>query len=382
MARFYLPNKEQFARLNAQLENIATALGTQMEVSTWTDIQKVVRAGVAPDVLPIGTQLSVTHRDYGDILCDVVAHNYFKSAYDENAPTMTLLCHDIIATMQYDAPEAFYYASSGLSAGTYNFTIATTANSWAKGTYQFTLTKALVAGGQLCISGNTGTALTSLQVVTYEGEHSTNIIESVSIVSGNGGTSLGTMGVELNHPDRVSYGSDNYKDSAIRQFLNSPLNAGVGLTWRSKNKYDRPPSWVNSLAGFAGGFDDEFLSGVGEVVVRCSTNNVYECSDYTDFPTEAGQKYTLTDKFYLPSQTELFGTSTTLVSDDSILFPYYEGATSADRVKYLKSTANHWWTRSPRSISPTLMHVVVRDGGLSNHNTSNNYGCVPAFTIV
>lgn len=382
MSKVYLPNKEQFSRLNAQLANIATALGTQMDISTWANIQKVVRSGVAPDILPVGTQLTVNHSVYGEILCDVVAHNYFKSAYDESAPTMTLLCHDIIASVQYDSPEAFYYTSVGLPAGTYNFTIERVYSSWAAGTYQFTLTKALPAYGQLGISGDTGTALTSLKVVSYEGRTTITSIESVPITLGSGGTSLGTLGVELNHPERVSTGSDNYKDSAIRQFLNSSGKAGIGSVWKGKTKYDRPPSWANSLAGFVGGFDDEFLSGVGEVIVPCSTNNVYECSDYTDFPTEVGKKYTLTDKFYLPSQTELFGTTTNVVEDGTSLFPYFEDATDTDRIKYLKSVAQHWWTRSPRTVSATLTHVVLDSGALSNSHTASEHGVVPCCTIV
>lgn len=380
MTKVYLPNKEQFSRLNAQLANIATALGTQMDVSTWANIQKVVRAGIAPNVIPIGTQFTVNHSIYGDILCDVVAHNYFKSAYDENAPTMTLLSHDAIALLQYDAPEAFYYASSELPAGTYNFTIPKTYSSWTVGTYQFTLTTALPNMGVLGISGNASTALTSLKVISYRDLVDTTGIESVPITSGNGGTNLGTLGVELNHTERVSYGSDNYKDSAIRQFLNS--SRGVGLAWTRKNKYDRIPSWGANIAGFVSGFNDEFLSGVGEVIVPCSANEVYECSDYTDFPTQVGKKYTLTDKFYLPSQTELFGTTTNLVADGTRLFPYFEGATDTDRIKYLKSTAQHWWTRSSRSNSPTLIHAVLRTGALSSNNANNEYGIVPCFTIV
>lgn len=376
-----IPNYDQWAKMNDYLNGIAISLGSNVDVSTWKGIQRAVRLGLAPELFPIGTQFTVPHSAYGDILCDVVAHNYFKSPHDEDAPTMTLLCHNIIISLPYDSPEAFYYASSPLPAGTYNFTIATAYSSWAKGTYQFTLSKGLQAGDYLCISGDAETTLTSLKVNSYDSVYGETYIESVSITSGSGGTSLGTFGVELNHAHRVSHGSNNYKESAIRKFLNSS-STSINGEWNSNNttKYERIPSRAYSLAGFANGFDEEFLSCVGEVVVPCLTNDGYESTDST---TKAGEKYTLTDKFYLASQKEIFGISANEEKDDSVLFPYYNGATDADRIKYTKnSVAYHWWTRSPRSYSPATVYGVVSNGSMGNNPSSKEYGCVPAFSIV
>lgn len=375
--KIFFPNSEQFDKMNVNLEKIAKAVGSQVDISTWAGIQKAVRAGIAPDILPIGTQLKVNHSVYGEHLYDVVAHNYLKSAYDENAPTMTLLCHDQLGAFQFDSAEAFYYANAVLPAGTYNFTLPTAYSSWAVGTYQFTTTQQIPKGGQICINGYADTAMTSRKVTTYASQNDTSPLETLTITSGSSGTSLGSFGAELNHAQRVSYGSNNYKESAIRQFLNSPAIAGS--VWTPQTKFDRPPSWKTSLAGFESGLDSDFLAVVGEVIVPCLANNTYESPDST---VTKNTKYTLTDKFYLPSQKEIFGSTSETVADASVLFPYYQGATNADRIKYRNGSAAHWWLRSASSWNANDVRFVGSDGSLTNTIAVISYGCSPACTIV
>lgn len=375
--KIFFPNSEQFDKMNVNLEKIAKAVGSQVDISTWAGIQKAVRAGIAPDILPVGTQLKVNHSVYGEHLYDVVAHNYLKSAYDENAPTMTLLCHDQIGAFQFDSMEAFYYCESTLPIGTYNFTIASTYSSWAAGTYQFTTTTNIPKGGQICINGYADTAITNRKVTTYNSQNDTTPLETLTITSGSSGTSLGTFGVELNHAHRISYGSNNYKESAIRQFLNS--SAVAGSVWTPQTKFDRPPSWKTTLAGFESGFDSDFLAVVGNVIVPCAANNTYESPDST---VTKNTKYTVTDKFYLPSQMEIFGSTSDTVKDDSVLLPYYEGATNADRIKYRDGSAAYWWMRSANSWYAYYVRIVSSGGSLSNGYAVFSRGCSPACTIV
>lgn len=378
MSKIYLPHASQFDLVNENLAKIANAVSSDMDISTWAGIQKAVRVGVAPDLIPVGTQLSVTHSVYGDILFDVVAHDLYKSRYDKNAHTMTLMSHNLIRAMHYDRIEAFYYADTALSAGTYNFTIPTTVGSWAAGTYNFTLTKILPVGGQLCINGSNNTTLTSLPVVSYENQSTTTTLESVAITSGSNGTSLGTFGTELNRTERASYGSDNYKESAIRQFLNS--SAEKGSVWTPQTKFDRPPHWESDTAGFLNGIDTEFSAVLGEVVIPCHTNDKYE---YPYSTTGVSEKYIVKDKVYLPSQREIFGESSSSIGDDSTLFPYYYCADATDRIKTLSGVATTWWTRSPAPWGTNVVKVVT-PGGLTSDNYASGDapGVAPVCTIV
>ena len=378
MGKIYLPYAEQFDLMNENLAKIANAIGSDIDISTWAGIQKAVRVGVAPDLIPVGTQLSVHHSVYGDMLLDVVAHNHFKSAHDENAYTMTLMCHDVITKLQYDNHEAFYYADVALPAGTYHFTIPTSFEMWEAGTYQFTLTKQLPKGGQLSIGNGAGMALLNTEVYAHVSSTSDTLTESGAPISlGEEGTNLGTFGIELNHTHRAGKGSNNYKESAIRQFLNS--TAAAGSVWTPQTKFDRPPYWVKTAAGFAGGLDDEFLAIVGEVIVPCSANNTYESPDST---TAAGEKYVLKDKFYIASQKEIFGTTSDTVADDSTLFPYYKGATNTDRIKYADGAATHWWLRSPYSWNANYTKIIRSSGALDHYDSNSAYGIIPICTIV
>lgn len=379
MAKIYLPTSQQADETNRQLALIAKALGAQIDTATWAGVQKAVRAGIAPEQFPIGTQLVVNHSKYGERLYDVVAHNYLKSVRDPDAPTMTLMQHDLIEGTQFDRPEALYYAETELASGTYNFTFGTY-DKWVGGTYQFTLAQAVPAGGQICITGQYPYQgnITAAKVSTYTSKTSTSAIESnIEITEGSNGTALGTCGevATLNHIQRVAYGSNNYKESAVRQFLNS--SAAAGSVWTPQTKFDRPPDWNTNRDGFMKGLDADFLAVVGAVTLPCSANSIYESPDST---ITKGTAYTLNDKFYLASRAEVFNSHD--VNDGSVLFPYYEGAVNADRIKYRESSAATWWLRTPSSGGAVYVRLVYSDGTLSTYGASNAYGLAPACTIV
>lgn len=377
MGKIYLPHEEQFDLMNENLAKIAGAIGASIDTSTWAGIQRAVRTGVAPSQFPVGTQLEVSHSEYGAMLFDVVAHDYFKSPHDANAHTMTLMSHDSIVRLQYDASEAFYYAFNKLPAGTYNFTISETYLLWEKGTYQFTLTQALPSGGHLLINSHADTALTSCTGTSISPPDLGGVIETFAISAGNGGTSLGTFGADLNHIKRVSDGSDNYAESAIRQFLNSAKDMSVA--WVEQTKYDVAPNWWGSRKGFMAGLDEEFLSVVGEVVVPCATNSEYESPDsrYTK-----GTKYTLNDKFYLASVREVMGDSSSYIDDGTSQLPYYIGSKGVDRYKYADGVAYAWWTRSPYKTLSSNVQDITASGTLSAHYPWHPFGIAPVCTIV
>lgn len=377
MSELNIPTAEQFEVTIANLTNIATALGSKIDTSTWEGVRQAVKAGVAPQLFPVGTQFLVSHSVYGSMRYDVVAHDYLKSVKDENAHTMTLQCHDVLPSIQLDNPEAFYSADVNLPAGTYNFTIATGNSSWTAGTYQITLRQNLPTGGQLVINGYPSQSLTTLSVNVYASSNSTTITESVPITSGNGGTSLGTLGVELNHASRCAYGSNNYKESAVRQFLNSSSSAGE--VWSAQTKFDRPPYWLTSRQGFMKGLSSDFLNVIGEVSVPCSANKVFES---TDSSITVGSKYTVNDRFYIASVKELRGLIANAVNDDSVRFPFYNNALRIDYVKYRDVSPVTWRTRTPTSNGTSGVWSILSNGNSSTYGATDEYGIAPMCTIV
>lgn len=380
MSRVYLPNQEQFERMNAQLANIATALGTRFDVSTWAGVQQAVRAGVAPQLLPVGTQLTMSHDDYGDLVFTVVAHDYLKSVHDANAHTMTLLSNKSVLSLPYDSREAFYYAESGLRAGTYSFTVPDGDPYVAPSTYYFTLPSDLPVGGQLHFgisSGYYSGDLTMNTVVSYDSYSDTTPSNSMYITRGTMGSSLGTFGVELNHIERCVGGSNNYQESVIRQYLNSSDDT---LALVQQTKFDRHPAW-NIESGFMWGLDSDVLSVIGTVLVPCATNTAYSSPDST---VGVGGKYAVADKFYLASENEIFHSFGGSPVDDSKPLPFYTGATDTDYIKYSRTTniATSWLLRSENKGNPRLVRNCDATGVAKQSDASSTYGVVPMCTIV
>ena len=372
----YFPTSEQFDLMNTHLDRIANSIAGTGIYTGYDGMQRAVRSGLGPSMFPVGAQFTVEHDVYGTRVCEVLAHDYLKSAHDANAHTMTCRFKELIPALQFDAPEAFYYADEAIPAGTYKFTIDTTYSKWDAGTYQFTLTNALPKGGQLCINGNVDAAMTARKVTAYASQTATTPTETCDITVGNDGTSLGAFGNGLNHAQRVSYGSNNYKESAMRQFLIS--SAAAGAVWKPQTKYDRPPTWNGTTAGLVKGFGADFLAVVGEVNLPCVTNTIFESQDST---TPANTAYTLHDKFYLLSRCEVFGAKE-IAADESKLLPYFEGATNADRIGYLNGSPAYQFLRTPPSGSALSVRLVRSDGSLYYGSAYGAYALAPAFTII
>lgn len=374
MAENYFPRAEDFDEMGDHLEMIARLLTSEVEIDAndWASIQKAVRTGIAPKIFPVGTQLVANHSVYGDIKLDVVAHNHYESADIKGANTMTLMCHDVVAQVQFDAPEVFYIAPTEMSEGTYCFNLmdGTTA-------CNFTMSEPLAEGGVLLISGNPRYGVDSSEILAYDHPFNQAIPRKYPIEVGAVGNSIGTLGVELNHLDRVFYGSENYKESAIRQFLNS--SAPSGEVWSPQTKFDFRPGWLDGLAGFANGMDTELLAVIGKVKVPCRTNDFYEAPDSSLIP---GQKYTLEDRFYIPSQREIFGSYLSPIDDGSSQLPYFENATNVERVKYLMGNACTYWLRGV-SDRVALVKSVFDTGDRAESPASRSHlGVVPMFNVV
>ena len=374
MGKIYLPYAEQFDLMNRNLEAIAGAISRDLDVSTWAGVQKAVRAGVASSLFPVGTRFTVNHSVYGNKAYDVVAHDHYKSAHGEYAHTMTLMSHDIVlGTIPYEYAEALYYAETALSVGSYRFTIPRDYWGLKSGTYYFTLTKGLPAGGVICLAKGKDVDIVTGGLVTYKDRSDTSTYETTGVsTSAISATNLGTMGQELNHVVRVCIGSDNYKESFMRQYLNS--NGTMSGSWRPQTKYDVKPTGLTSLSGYFGGLDEELRDVIGEVVVPCVANESWESPDSS---VKVGEKYTVKDKVFLASRTEVFGEDTR--DDGSSQLAYYNDATNADRVKYLNGNAASWFLRSS-DLEATLS--VGSDGDkfrVGNHATA---GLVPVFNIV
>ncbi|MBO6270479.1 MAG: hypothetical protein J6N19_15230 [Clostridium sp.] len=326
----------------------------------YSNIFQIVAAIRRGDQIPNGTEFTVPHAVYGDIVYVTRSRNQFKLVVDENAPTVTAQPKFLLsanggtsaATFQYDRPEAMFAAmAEAIPSGTVVQFTATAYGGWTAGARHFTASVDLPVGTMLCLNGYQNTALESLSVTAYASQKATTPFATMPISAGDGGATvdLGAWETDGNHPQRISYGSNNEAESNFFLFLNSDTGSGVMADiWEPQTKYDMMCTAFTSLKGFLGGFSDEVRACFGYVKIPNITNSVFESQDSAYTKNTA---YTHNGFFFLPSRKEVYGSNETANEDAEVQFSYYKEIATAnhDKLMYAENAANPmtYWLRTP-----------------------------------
>lgn len=379
---------------NREGEQTTVHIDTLTAVNTWEDIKNAVRLGLGEKLFPVGYEFTTLDADTTqNIIWVVRAHDHHTAANNKLTHTMTLETKNVYSlssgaqkAVQYDATEAFYYAEQELAAGTYNITIANQAWYTADNgkTFQFTLATAVPAGGQLVFAMTYNATLEGKSVKSYANKVTTTALETVTLTEGSEGTSLGTTNgssPNVNHMHRAIFGSNNYAQSAARQWLNSA--AAAGSVWTPTNVFDRPASWATSYNGFMHGLPADFLAVVQPAVLACRTNSLFEVESLDGTAFAINQLYSLkADKFFLLSRPEIFGDWDSASYKDGTQLEYYNGLTATERIKRdAAGTARYAWLRSPDPSNANNARVVDSDGALRSNGAYSGHGVAPACII-
>lgn len=322
------------------------------------------------------------------------------------AHTIDLCLHDVFAygTMPFSAPQLMYYTDVELPAGNYKFTLdhARYGNGTEyDGTYMFTTTKPIPATGGFrhtnigvykatyAQSDAIGNYITTYGVSPLRTEVEKGL--TVSIWDGiTECTDLGTFTSQRleyhtddgkhNFTERQAYGSNRWRDSVYRQWLNSDAAAvpssdttTISNWWKPATVFDRVPGGAK-LAGFLHGLDPTFVAAMGEVEIKTALHVCDRVGDAT---------YDITyDKVFLLSRKNVFGSDEYSGISEGELLEYFNGATNADRIKYQNGTARYWWLRTPYSGYASGVRNVNTSGALSNGGADGANGVVPACCII
>jgi hypothetical protein len=342
----------------SELINATWAISGGYNLTDAKSIVAAIRSGNI-DKVPNGSIFVEHHEVYGDIYFVTRAKNQHHVVGEPNRPTITIQSLYLLsegesttaATFQYDRPEAFYKVTEAIPANTVCKFTTPAYSSWAAGTYNFTATAEIPVGAKLCISGSAYTAaLTSMKVNVYANAKAATTLAEYTISEGAGVATkdLGTWGTDRNHPQRISYGSNNEAQSNIFQWLNADTGTGyMDSVYEEKTDYDMMDKSFTSKKGFLGGFSDEFRTYLGLCAIPNITNNVFEVSPYT----ADGAKYTHNGYFFLPSRKEIYGSNETNGENDEVQFDYYKdiATSNADKLMYAKGATapTTYWLRTP-----------------------------------
>lgn len=244
------------------------------------------------------------------------------------AGKLTLVMHDAFISMQFDAQEAKWAAADG--------------SQLPAGKYKISSTLAFVATQPFyCARPSNTTLSTSVTVTTYGAnraavESNLAIVADVTDCDGD----LTESGCE-NHNDRVNYGSNNYMESAIRQYLNGTANGW----WSPQTKWDLRPSNYSGVP-FKHGIDPAFLdilSTPDDLIWKDNTNGTYGNTG----------SHSITDKFFLLCSKDV-NFSTDADESNTRLALFTGGLAAADnteaqnnlRKKIVGSSYGYWWLRT------------------------------------
>ena len=346
------------------LKNDVEAYMNIVKVESWEDVQKVVRAGIANKVFTIGDQLVSGYGETDQIIWDVIGINHDKPSDPRFEHSLTIQAHDCIINCQFDAPEALYYAETELAPGTHIFT-------FSSGQYKFTTTQAVPAGGQVVISSWETEGYVPTKITTYAEDRITAIETNLDVTVASGTDTL----VPVNHHQRCRYGSNNYLESSIREWL----NAEGAYAWTPSNAYDRPStSAPYTGGGFLNVLDPELANVIGPVNKQVARNTI----------TDGGGQDIFSDKVFLLSRVEVYGGTEGDTAGEEP-YPYYSALASspttnelAGRIKLLNGTPRGWWLRSPNvgdAISPRRVNT---SGQVSHSGASGALGLSPACCII
>lgn len=381
--------EDKLDTMNDNLRKISLAIGGEIsKPATWEEIRILCRNNKIRGLLEIGESIPFEKdgERWNAIVMDFIEdgqHSDGLKLRDGLQTGVIFQAEKIMYNLQFDEREAFYVAKNGLSSGTYNFTIGD--HSWKADevgkTYQFSLSNDIPSGSQLVWTQVYNATLNGSKINIFSNGNSTSIIESPILTEGSGGISLGiiknTLNGDFNSCQRAIFGSNRYKNSALRQNLNSEKN--IGEYWTAQDVFDRPPSWLNTIKGFLNGLQKDLKENIA-TIDRCVYRNTL---------TDGGGVDEFTEKIFLPSRNEMYFTQEG--SDNTKAFAFYKDnsgqsapfdAKNEFRIKNQKNgSPYYWWFESPNVSTASSVRSVTPTGACDSISAYSSRGVAPAFVI-
>ena len=340
--------------------------------------------GISVTGTPVHGDEVIVHETAAKLYFDVIDIDKDTPSDPQFTHSLTLQLHEVYVDMQYCARQAAFAFPDGLAAGAYKFTVG--AHPWVAGDVNkvltFTLANDIAAGGQLVFNGSYNATLVGTTITAFASTTSTTAAETVTMIEGNTGTDLGTIlrskTDAINSIDRALLGSNNWLESAMRQYLNS--DKAAGSVWTPQSVFDRPPTWAATTAGFLHGIDPDFVAVLGNVKKKTGLNTI----------SDGGGTATHDEKVFLLSRSEVFMGDEYAGGEDTP-YAYYKNysdnqsaSTGADknRIKYRAGAAKYWWLRSPNAGTAYYVRLVNPSGAWNHSIATRAGGVAPACCIV
>lgn len=388
------PRESTMKEISQSLQTMAFTQSANLEnISTWGQLSGLSRNGYAQKIFDYGDQIlekwtdTAANKEY-DFPWQITHFEDVELEDGEIIQGTFLEAHYTTPFGVQFSNRAFLRCPDGLAAGTYNVTLGA---KWGEKdaqkdtTWQFTLTKAVPAGGSVAGFTQMPDVVASNWKATSYAADGITTIETVPITSGSGGTSLGTMQYatrngNLNSMQEAGYGWNRWKYSAARQWLNS--TQPKGKWWAKQDDWDIAPAQLAQKDGFLCGMPAEMLAVLKTVKVTTLANTV----------NDGGVTDITYDKVFLASMSQM---NVNMSKEEGAVHEYWQRRTKSKTpiepwkqypfmIRY--SAANHTspqfvFSRSAsRGYANDVMNVFAVGGVYSTHGW-NSYTYAPLVFI-
>ena len=206
---------------------------------------------------------------------------------------------------------------------------------------------------------------------------------------------------ESHRAQAVEFAIADFDHDELVTAINGHTKAAVTLTQvdclmdaecASGTKYgssDTESGYINSSSTNVGGWEScarrTWCNSVYYNALPSALKNaVKEVNKKTSAGNQSTTIKTTTDKIFLLSEIEIFGSITYSVSGEGKQYQYYKNAV-ANRYKLPKRSSSYnsniWWQRSPHSRYGSFFLGVNGSGSANSYDACISYGIVPCFCL-
>ena len=366
----------------------------------WEEMRNCIRRGNFSYYFQTGNLIYDNRDPNTGVAFQVVAQNahFNQELYNAGYRNSVTLCqYNITERKDFYSLDAFIYLEKEMPPGNYYFTIPNyDSNYGGNAPYYFTTTRTIPVGGHILLnwplnsrprtvtsyaSATSSEALDDSLALTKYVDGTSPQSENLGTLSNSSSANTSEYGI-LNHVVRARYGSNNYAQSGLRQYINS--NSIAGQWWEPTTVFSHYYTYADE-DGYLTKLDQSFVNVLTTPDITNISNNVFEYPslDQTTYPLNT--TYTLHDKMFFLSHTELGFSDTPAVGKR---LDYYSPFYGYTKTKYINEGFHNnwiWYLRNPYPSDACYIRAVNSSGNLGSvygqYRPSIATGVVPACVI-
>ena len=162
--------------------------------------------------------------------------------------------------------------------------------------------------------------------------------------------------------DIIGMYHDDYADGSGKAPLTLQMHDCYATAYDMNSSYTNSGGWKNSA------MRTTHLPAILALMPTEVQNGIREVSKKTSVGSKSSTIETVSDKLFLLSEVEIFGSTSYSAAGEGTQYYYYEAGNS--KVKKRSGSVTDWWERSPNTSSSTRFCTVhingTRDSGLAS----------------